>query len=110
MTPLACNIGAFTAAERDRYQTLTRSMISKTAERRELPDGYSFRIDLSKASIVDAAEWICYERRCCPFFRFQLEILAGDGGVWLSLAGDAGVKEFIIREFGLLNGPDVSLH
>ena len=101
MTPLACNIGSFTAEERERYRTLTRSLISQAIQHRELPDGYAFQIDLSNKALGEVAEWIGYERRCCPFFNFQLEIAAGDQGAWLSLSGGLNVKQFIITEFGL---------
>jgi hypothetical protein len=104
MTPLACNMNAFTPTERQRYQTLTRALITQTMQRRELADGYAFRIEPAQASIVDIAEWISYERRCCPFFHFHLEIPAGDGNVWLSLTGDAGVKQFIVAELVALRG------
>ena len=50
-------------------------------------------------SVVDAAQWIDLERRCCPFFNFQLDLQGGDGMLRLSLAGREGVKQFITVDF-----------
>jgi hypothetical protein len=47
-------------------------------------------------SLAGVAEWIALERRCCPFFRFQLDVEGETGPVWLRLTG-AGVKEFLAQ-------------
>ena len=38
------------------------------------------------------------EHRCCPFFRFRLDV-DESGAVALTLAGGAGVKQFLDAEF-----------
>jgi hypothetical protein len=48
-----------------------------------------------------AAEWVSYERKCCPFFTFALEQSADGGPVWLRITGPEGVKVFIREAFGL---------
>lgn len=99
---LACNLKALTPVERTRHQELgNRLWRSALLDRRELADGYSFRIDPSKAPLVELAEWVGYEHKCCPFLRFRIE-LSEDASVWLTLSGRAGVKQFIESEFSQL--------
>jgi hypothetical protein len=62
-------------------------------------NGYAFR--LAPAKLVDAAQWVSFERRCCPFFAFELELAKNDGPLWLRITGTRGVKPFIREEFRL---------
>jgi len=39
------------------------------------------------------------ERKCCPFFDFELDLHGEDGGLWLILKGREGVKQFIQTDF-----------
>jgi hypothetical protein len=90
---LVCNLNGLTAAERERSAGLRRALLDATVERAELSDGYGFRLS-DHASLAGVAEWIALERKCCPFFRFQLDVDGDSGPVWLRLTG-AGVKEFL---------------
>src|ERR1700736_6598405 len=93
-TVFACNLKALTPEQRTRHAKLSRDLLSGVTERRELPDGYAFRIH---AALSDVGEWIAAERKCCPFFRFRLDV-SGDEE-WLSIQGTEGVKQFIATEF-----------
>lgn len=99
--PFACNLKALNAEQRQRYDLLSKQLKSKTQEVKELPNGYAFRLPSETATIKDAAEWITYERLCCPFFDFGLEIERNDGAIWLQIMGREGVKPFIKSEFGI---------
>jgi hypothetical protein len=66
--------------------------------RADLADGYSFEIDSHRASLLDLAQWIDLERKCCPFFTFELGVNEA-GNVWLNLRGREGVKQFIASDF-----------
>jgi hypothetical protein len=94
MTPV-CNLNALTTAERERSAALRRALRGATVERAELPEGYAYRLT-GAASLAEIAEWIALERRCCPFFRFELEVDGDAGPVWLRLTG-AGVKDFLAQ-------------
>jgi hypothetical protein len=61
----------------------------------ELPDGYAFRFAVTEDRIDRLASFIAAERRCCPFFTFELVFEPAEGPVWLRLRGPEGVKEFI---------------
>ena len=66
----------------------------------ELPDGYSFQLDPTRVSLLETAEWVGRERKCCPFFDFQVALDGpGEGRLTLTLTGRPGVKEFILEEF-----------
>ena len=98
-SPLACNLGAFTAAEKPRYGELRKSIASAVIGQRDLADGIALQIASDRIALADIAEWISMERRCCPFFDFRIDVARESGAVWLSLSGRAGVKEFITQAF-----------
>lgn len=93
--PIACNLKALNPAERKQLETLGGHVIAAIVSSRDLSDGYSFRIDPAKASLVDVAEWLDVWRRCCPFYEFQVDFHAADATIWLSVKGRPGVKEYI---------------
>ena len=95
----ACNMNALTSGERARHHELSRSLFAAVEATSELPNGYAFR--LPPAKIVSAAEWISFERKCCPFFAFELEQAKDGGPLWLRITGSEGVKPFIVEEFQL---------
>ena len=97
---LACNLKALTQVERARQQQLGHAWRVAVVDRRESDDGYSFRIDPSKTSMVELAEWVGYEQKCCPFFRFRIET-DETRSIWMTLSGRPGVKGFIAGEFSL---------
>ena len=93
---LVCKLDALTPAERARSATLLGELRGAMVERAELGDGWAFRLR-DGTSLAGVAEWIALERRCCPFFRFQLDVDGDAGPVWLRLTG-AGVKEFLAAQ------------
>ena len=90
---LVCKVNALTPTERTRSAALLAELRAAMLERAELDDGYAFRLR-DDASLAGVAEWIALERRCCPFFRFRLDVDGDAGPVWLRLTG-AGVKDFL---------------
>jgi hypothetical protein len=95
-----CNVYAFTPAERKHHNDLTRKLSEARAEVRELPDGYAFRLLPEILSLVELAEFVSLESRCCPFFDFAVELERNNGPLWLRLRGNDGIKPFIRAEFG----------
>jgi hypothetical protein len=89
-------LDALTPAERARSAELLGELRAAMAERSELGDGWEFRLR-DGTSLARVAEWIALERRCCPFFRFRLDVEGEDGPVWLRLTG-AGVREFLAAQ------------
>ena len=95
-----CNLGVMNQEERARYLALSRKLMEASEERRELDNGYAFRLLSQKISLLEIAEWVTLERRCCPFFNLQIEAEPNDGPIWLRMTGAAGAKEFIRSEIG----------
>ena len=95
----ACNMQAMSKSERATYGQLTRSVRGSLEDRRELEDGYAFRLPAN--TLVDAARWVALESKCCPFFAFELKVGRDGGPLWLHVTGGEGIKEFIRAEFQL---------
>lgn len=97
--PFACNLNALTKTERARHQRLSKALRSGVEEEKELRDGYAFR--LAPRMFMTVAEWVSLERRCCPFFAFELEQSKDNGPLWLRITGAKGANEFMRAEFDL---------
>lgn len=120
--PLACRLDALSAPQRARHQKLTGLLQRAVVATRELPGGYELTLDLSRlpadakgdpVCVVEIAEWVDLEARCCPFLDFGIampgksqgvapEERRAPGIVRLSLTGGPGVKEFLEMEFSLV--------
>jgi hypothetical protein len=100
--PIACNLKALTSEQRKQLGQVGEHVISAITGSRELKDGYAFRVDPTKASLMDVAQWLDVWRRCCPFYEFQIDLHAADGSIWLSVKGRPGVKEYIPVDSPLL--------
>jgi glyoxylase-like metal-dependent hydrolase (beta-lactamase superfamily II) len=98
-TQFVCDTQAMSREERERHGSLTRLLFSSLEERRELEDGYAFR--LAGLPMSSIAEWMELESACCPFFDLRLEKTRENGALWIRMTGRPGVKEFIREEFHL---------
>ena len=97
--PIAC---ALTTPElRAREQVLRREVFTGLRESRELPDGYALRFPGDPDWLATLAEFIRFERECCPFFAFELHCEPQGGPLWLSLRGPEGVKGFVTALLGI---------
>jgi hypothetical protein len=96
-----CNLKALTTKERARHVLLTLEIERARVETIELANGFAFRFQDSAVSLADLAEWVSAERKCCPFFDFEIELQGNNGPLWLKLRGKDGVKAFMQSEFGL---------
>ena len=76
--PFACDMTAIPAEERGAYHALVhRLMTQAVAEIRELSDGIAFRIPAEEYAGV--ARFVAFERLCCPFLTFLLEVAPDRG-------------------------------
>lgn len=98
--PLACDLKAIAPDKRAGHQALTQQLFAAVQERQELPDGYVFRFAAEPDLLLKLAEFISLERLCCPFLQFNLVAEPDGGPFWLRLTGPAGVKQFLLAEFG----------
>jgi len=96
--PIACDLTAIPADEREAHETLARQLFFEAVpERHELADGFAFQFRADQYPLL--AAFIANERLCCPFFSFTLEVTPARGPIWLRVTGGDGVKEFIQSEF-----------
>jgi hypothetical protein len=77
-------------------------MKSAAQETRELSEGYGVRFPSNSALFHQLAEWVAFERRCCPFLALTLEWSETDT-VWLKLTGSPGVKALLAEQLGGTN-------
>ncbi len=95
----ACNPSALDREQRARYGVLIKQLTAAKQEVNELADGYALRYPANPQTIKDVAEFVAYERLCCPFLNFEMAV-EGEN-LSLRLKGKEGVKEFIKAEFGI---------
>lgn len=97
--PIACRLGALTAADRAREHDLLDEHLRAVTEVRERADGYSFRYPDDAALFGRMSELVALEHRCCPFLNFSLEWPGADGPPWLHVTGGERVKPFVRDTF-----------
>jgi hypothetical protein len=90
--PVACNL---TATAQQARQVEVAQLLAAVEARRELEDGYAFRFPGSEEWAARLLAFITAERRCCPFFTFDLRFEPEQGPIWLSLRGGEEVKRFV---------------
>ncbi len=100
-TPIMCRLDALTAEERKRHLALGKRLQESREEIREIADGYAIRFPGDSKHLLDIAEFVSRERRCCPFFTFEIEAAGEDEPLWLKLKGGEGVKEFLKALLGV---------
>jgi hypothetical protein len=98
-TPLACNMGVFTPAQRESHIQNSTELIQVVQNVQEIENGYEFAFPNETEVISKIAEFISNERLCCPFLRFTLNVNSSHEPVSLSLTGPLGTQEFLRGEF-----------
>src|SRR5262245_17195197 len=97
--PIACDLTAIPAGEREAHETLAKQLFFEAVrERHELANGYAFEFRADEYRQL--TDFIANERLCCPFFQFTLEVAPARGPIWLRITGGEGVKAFVQSEFG----------
>lgn len=108
--PLTCNVNALSASQRDRHHALSEKLRKAVVERRELANGYELALDLARLPadyrgipfcVVEVAEWVDLEARCCPFLDFGIDLRGKGGLVKVRLTGGENVKAFLKTERAL---------
>ena len=90
--PIACNLSEEKQISR---QIELEEVFKGVQQVNELTDGYEFSFPESEEWTARLVEFISTERKCCPFFTFELAFEPNQGPILLRLRGGDGVKEFI---------------
>lgn len=96
-TPIACTLGD--ANERRLRETAVDDLVGRAEAIEELPDGYALRYADAERELDALLAFVRAERRCCPFFTFELVFEPDEGPVWLRLRGSAEIKAFMQAAF-----------
>jgi len=96
----ACNMMALTPNQRTQHIATSTHLFGTIQEVNELANGYAFRLPEAVDTLVETANFITYERLCCPFLGFTLVVEPHETGVWLQLTGAEGMKPFLQAELG----------
>ena len=99
--PLACDMSALTAEQRERQRALGRRLRDDVEEVRELEYGYAFRHSADREVLLDVVEFVANERLCCPFFEFEIAVERDGGPVWLRMTGEREAKGVLEAEMGV---------
>jgi hypothetical protein len=94
-----CNVKGLTPAERARHKQMTEKLMSVRKEVVETEKGYEFQYSPSDISLLELADWVIAEGRCCPFFDFHIDLEQEGSLLCLRLTGAEGIKGFIRSEF-----------
>lgn len=97
-TEIACNLDVFDAEQRARHSSNAETLLTGARAVVETAAGYAFRLPADAATLQQAAAFVAAERRCCPFFRFDLTVRGGEDAAWLELGGSAEVKAYMRQE------------
>jgi hypothetical protein len=98
-TKFYCNTRALSPTERAKHKVLTDKLIAKRTNVVETEKGYEFQYSPSTVSLAELADWVAAESKCCPFFRFHIDLENEGKLLCLRLAGEEGVKPFMRAEF-----------
>lgn len=66
-----------------------------------MEDGFAFRFPGGEAvdeKLEVLSTWIAGERRCCPFYRFEVIVEPEHGPLWLRLRGRESVKRYTVNK------------
>lgn len=95
--PIACLL---TGAELTERGDEVGDLFKAVEQVRELADGYAFRFSGSDEAATRLLEFMLAERRCCPFFTFELVFEPNAGSMWVQLRGSSAIKDFVASAWG----------
>jgi hypothetical protein len=91
--PVACSLSEADLARRE--QALAETLFANVRSVVALVDGYVFEFPEETVAVDQLVEFIGFERRCCPFFTFELSFAPANGPITLRMRGPVGAKEVI---------------
>jgi len=92
-TALACTL--LPNELNERLAELKEEVFTSDVRKEELADGYIFYFNDEGEMANKVLDFLKFEKKCCPFFKFDLSILPFQGGMALKISGSTQVKSFI---------------
>ena len=93
--PIACDLTVFSISERMEHLALARSLLQQVSEVVEHNDGFTFVFEKSPHLELQVVNWVSKEKRCCPFFSFELSSVNTPPLLNLKISGPDGAKEIL---------------
>jgi hypothetical protein len=94
-TPIACDLTVFSISERMEHLALAKSLLQQVSEVVEHNDGFTFVFEKSPLLERQVVNWVSKEKRCCPFFSFELSSTNTPPLLNLKISGPHGAKEIL---------------
>lgn len=91
--PIACTLTE--PQLRHRVESIRSGLAQRVEEKRELDDGYAYRLPLDEASVELVDAFVEKERECCGFASFESRRDETAQALWLEIRGPEGTKEFL---------------
>jgi hypothetical protein len=99
---IACLLSEREAAARGDF--LARELFPGVQAIEELTDGYAYCFPGDDAWTTNVQDFVAAERRCCPFFTFEVVFTPHDGPLWLRLRGSDAIKAFVRNNLNAAHG------
>ena len=80
----------------DRKLELETKIFSKLKKKVELEDGFIYYFDDEERLAETITEFMLKEKKCCPFFKFDISILPFEKGIAFQISGSKGVKDLLV--------------
>ena len=93
--PVACDLTVFTAAERAAHLARTRTLFAAIERVREEEDGFVFAFASNPVRRSEIEHWMEAERRCCPFYQFEVRDEGAGRAVVLRISGPPAAKAIL---------------
>lgn len=96
-----CDLTVFSPSQRQAHIRNAQDVVLE-AVTEEIPQGFVFRYTDRPGLVEKLAAYVEGERRCCPFFGFELRVEAGGKGVSLTLVAPPEGKQILRTGLQLL--------
>ena len=95
--PIACTLSS--SELRERQKTSIAGLIEKITNVADLENGYRLFFENEDGIVEMLREFVAFERQCCAFMAYEMDVLKKERAVVLSLTGPEGTKAFIEEMF-----------
>ncbi len=102
--PAALTCSLSDPAKLARRAELREQFVPAVVRTEELENGYAYEFAGKDAGLV--LDFVSFERDCCTFFSFVVEIAPKNGPVRLTMSGPEGTKAFLDSAFGKVRTTD----
>jgi hypothetical protein len=92
---IACDLTVFSNSERIKHMALAKSLLEQARQVIEHKDGFTFVFEQSPFLEIQIADWVSKEKKCCPFFSFDLSRANTPPSLRLRISGPDRAKEIL---------------